>query len=410
MKTRTTLIAGLVICLLIGCIGCAATNPAEESETVETTEATKATATSEEGTKESTSDASTDATSETTPSPTEPPVVPEPYELDFLGIPMIYINTAGEDVGSVYRLAWNLETGSLTEPEYIYKHEGDKLSLTLSVQLMTWPGGNAFSGEEKAIDVKDGIVYTAQEPFESAWSFGPSYFIRKTGELAYYTDEGIMRKTVLATVPEEVYVSDTLMIEPVYAAVNSETVTVVYMDYKSEVVDNAWKISGTYIYTSYLIDDPSVAEWKIAQASEEHHPSVLPTEGGATLIDGKLYMPSLDDILILDLESGELSFLGIKDKIGIFSEGKTNTYPGQFTESVRIRGCYHNILVVYIPLYDTNGIKHYYTVAIKDGEVLGVEATREDNLQRIFYDRNLNETSRSDLFLKMPTLKYAKDS
>ena len=90
--------------------------------------------------------------------------------------------------------------------------------------------------------------------------------------------------------------------------------------------------------------------------------------------NGLLYLASLEAILTIDVETGEMHVL---DESNAFATayalhpGATQ-FDGTYHDPIVISGCWCGTLLVEFPLNEPDGDKYYFYVALRDGEAVGL--------------------------------------
>ncbi len=349
------------------------------SEAVQT-ESTNASTVGTEPTTEPTSEpqpASTDPTEPTT-APTEPsteltaPIAQGPvFDVDTLpayegevmtndaSIPVI-VNAWEEDNTSIrYYTEWDITNGTLSPMQPCFSHLTDNYNVFIDY----WDGEDVlWLNESNAITALDSRTYL-ERPNRS-WGNGNSGLCRHCAEeeKLYRIDEnGELAELPLPPVPNaasfgfEYPFSSTF-----YTHYDGERILMIYYQTPNS------HSSFTLVYGFYTPDAPEAVQWKTLTLNGEYM-DVTFTNFQACYCDGLLYIPSYDNLYIIDLETEKAWRIAeINGYTSLVSESERDGYP-----CVKIIGCYNDIVVARLSLKTIDGNNQCHELAIRKGRIIG---------------------------------------
>ena len=350
---------------------------------------------------------------ETEPSETEAPtdpseeVVPDyskpldldlnfDYNTDVAAIPMLLLSGEGTEespaVGEM--LYWDLENHTLS----------DTATFQFSFIDAWWPhtaGVHVWPGDQN-------YVLFAEQLHESAEGvtchtisgvniqYGHCYYDTATGKLYELNEDGTLTEYAVPAVPAEICdntgAGGYCTVEPEFATVVDGKIFVVYGAYDS------WSDYGEVICCVYPVGQPEAAQWSVVPLPEEYHPSVFLASYELALIGSKLYITSRDDLLVLDLETNELSTLDAVKQLWALFEGATNFDPKLNDYNyVYPQGTYEDILIVRTIVTDADGQDHTMFAAVRDGQLISAFEALDGKTQ-VFYNGDLEQVGTCDAY------------
>ena len=377
--------------------GCATSSHYEEAGT---------TGTPESGATESTGESITADPSQEVAEPSQDTESLEfdEYEIDCQGIPFLTIHYRGGNSGDVYRMVWNLEDSTISEGEYLFNLAGQ-----YDPTEIIWNGDNLFGTPTDASECKDGIACVIISGMIDC--YGPCFYDMQTGKLHYFTEKGILCEIPKPDIPERVQ-EEPITSPPIYVkSLNNGEVLFVYQVYRSWMEEEKQYCEMSLVYGFVPLDQPESAMWNRVDVPTEVILQMDVTENCAAYENGKLYLASAEDILVLDLETEELSYMGIREKMGKLYEGKsTHANEAHFATRHKICGCYEGVLIVQSAMYNAEAKLYQYFLAIKDGEIIGVMERNEEDITTSVYNHDMTEMSQTELITSETAVKFPKDS
>lgn len=352
----------------------------------------------------------TDPPTEATEPATEPPEemdYSKPLELDLnfdydtgvTQIPLLLVRGEGTeaDPNVAELIYWDLENHTLSDDATFQLSYSDNIA----AKMLIWPGDQNFvltfaDLHESAQGVNCVVLSDLNVPY------GHCYFNSASGMLKVLNEDGTLTEVAVPAVPQEV--CDTTnrnghcTIEPEFATVVDDTVFAVYGYYDSWTEEDGWHDHGEVIYCTYPVGQPEAAQWSVVPLPEEYHPSAFLTSYKVALIGSKLYLTSRDDLLVLDLETNELSTLDAVKQLWALFDGATN-YDPEFGDYnfVYPFGVYEDILIVRTTVYDTNDQSHRMYAAVRDGQIISAFEALDGKTQ-VFYNGDLEQVGTCDRY------------
>lgn len=370
MKKQQAMLALFLALALICCAACAAGQPETEPDTTASETTIPETTTPETTTPE---------TQATTIEPELTTVLePEDYcsgELDFSGIPILY----REESGQLYRLAWDLENSTTTALESIGQIDfPEKGGFHFA-----WTGGNILMGNPLTLQTQEAFAYI---PVKNLFAhYGMGYKLNYEQKLHFFTDDGQIMTIDLPVVPNSIYNSAKLSSQPNFATIFDDQVLVVQITEPTN--DQGAYIDSDLVYCTFPLNDPSAAEWKVA-----HSPvNTVRERSGGAYIDGKVYLSGHKDIMVLDIETGEVTALGLADQFEALPED-----PACYSH-IGLLGSYNDTLIVCFTWADRSMVYRYYYIAIQDGQIIGILSRTDTDATWSVYGADLNSANASNL-------------
>lgn len=284
------------------------------------------------------------------------------------------------------KLVWDVESGTLSSPEYLYSFVYDD---PFDLELLYWDGRNTamcFSSCHVS-DVADGVAMVDHKQYGYAVHYGKSAFAHAdTKILRVFTENGEYEEYSLPTNHDDVIDrSYGTLRSPHYATVVGNVGIAAFVKYDKPAAD------AELLYTIFHVDDTDEAQWNSVPIPMEYNVDVYVNWNGA-YSDGVLYLASAKDILAFDLDTAELEVL---DENSLFAPifdafpGYTTSF-GEQSSTFVLEGSQNGTVVVQIPLYDEKGELCIAFVAFRGDTLLGV-MVQHDNGVFTFYDGEMNQ-------------------
>ncbi|MBQ7871227.1 MAG: hypothetical protein IJ357_03715 [Oscillospiraceae bacterium] len=296
---------------------------------------------------------------------------------------------------------WDLQSGTLSYAERAY----DVVTNGIFMLPEHWDGGTHFIGKVESAVCPEGYTFEAygnRRPF--GMSYGRCYYDNESDLLFMINEDGSLTTSTVAKVPDEVIETlghpEALMHTPAtYATITGENVFLVYTAYESWLGDDGnWHDYADVYYGTHPINQPEKCTWSVTHLPEETSPAFIATSWMGALIDNKLYLPSTEDVIVIDTATGEWSFLGIFDKLWeLCGEGATSINPIWGDQHGFLpQGSYNGTLVVLSVLFDSKDQEHNYLTAVRNGQIQGVIEIDITDRAITVYDAEMNQTDYDD--------------
>lgn len=388
IRNKTKLLYLLcALLLLIACSACNTKLASEQASTEPSATTTLATQPTTEPTteEEPTSTVPTESTTVKANVPSEnrffdvaelPPCENE-VSADNASIPIV-IRLKEEDGSTVaYRSTWDITNGTLSEMNPCFSYPGTVNGLVNAFILDYWDGDSLFYADDADTATLLGDYILERTPRGIPISPGNRCrFYYSDRSLRMIQEGGELLPLPAATPPTAQELGLPMLAGgPLYAHYDGEKILLLWHGFANHCLD--------ILYTWYSPDDTASVEWKWLTFQTEYA-AVSGTNSQACYCDGFLYIPSYNDVFVINMETEEVFRVADIDRY-VASVAEFAERP--WTKCVEIIGCYEDIVVASLTLYGADGTNHYHELAIRKGRIIGS------------YSRAINSNNGSSLCL-----------
>lgn len=379
--------------LLIVCTACNSASKTEQGSTATVASTEPTTQPTTEPTAEATLTSTAPTASITEPAEpptegrifdsTELPACDNEVLADNASIPLVIRLREDGDSVVAYRGTWDITNGALSEKTPCFSYSQDVMFL-----LDYWDGASLFwaEGADAATALGDYVLEKTPSEISLAGG-GRCRYQYKNETLCLLQETGELLLLPAAASPNaQDFGIPVLMNEPLYAHYNGEKILLVYHGFAEHCLD--------ILYTWYEPESSEAVAWKHLTIQTEYA-AVSGTNFQACYCDGLLYIPSYNDLYVVDMETEEVFRVADIDRyVALVPELAENPW----TDCVKIKGCYEDIVIASLTLRAADGSAQYHELAIRQGRIIGsysriIAANKERTLHLL--DEN-GETLYSD--------------
>jgi len=288
------------------------------------------------------------------------------------------------------KLVWDVEAGTLSEPEYQYTFIYDDV-FDLHVNYWNGNGGFQLFGSTEVTSTAEGVWSIDSEEYGYSMAYGNYAFIPDAQVIRAVMDDGswveypLPRNNPAVIDPEYNSVND-----PHYATVIGDIGIAAFIEYKD------YTLPADLLYYIFNVENPDEAQWNTVEIPVKHIIDVL-TNWNFAYNDGILYMASGDALLAVELETGKMTEL---DRTNLFAPvfqefaAYTRSYNDRMSPFV-LEGSQDGTLIAQIGFYNEQGEMTVVFVAFRENTILGVMAQHDGGVLT-FYDGDMNQINSTD--------------
>lgn len=361
----------------------------------------------------------TEATTQTTESVTEQvslptesannsikSLAPALRELGDNEIPILLTVQTGDTTCEAYRIAWNMDTNTLSDKEFCYALECESYDAFWDYIPRHWTGGATILGTANE-DLTKSAANLRYEPLERRSipiNYGKCYLFSSENHFNLENRDGTVARVEIPEIPAEVYDCNKLTGDPYYATVDGDTAVVVYMRYEF-----AQDKGSDFVYCTYPVGQPEQAQWSVTEIPVEYHPDVILARWQGAYANGYLYFGTGTGFASLNLSTGEIGEVASVELIRPLSPDGSTENPQWGPEYPSIYASQNNVVFGKFYIYEADASTRLFFYAMKDNQVVEVvEVT--DNVYT-FYDADLNVLGTDDAYadINLVYMRWGKD-
>ena len=274
-------------------------------------------------------------------------------------MPAVITSWEADNTSVRYYTTWDITNGTLSELIPCFSHKSDNYQ----VSVRYWDGKDIFwlngTQDITPMDARTYLENPIRTPSNS--NNGICRYSLEYDMLYRIDEKGELAELPLPPAPDASFLGlERVINAPFYTHYNGERILMLYY----EAPDT--HSSFTLVYGFYHLDTPETVQWNTLTLNGEYM-DITFTNFQACYCDGLLYIPSYDNVYVIDLETEEAWRIAeIDHYTALVPEREADYWP-----SIEIRGCYNDIVVATLLLYAPDGSSQSYQLAIRKGRVIG---------------------------------------